>query len=83
MRPTSAPWDIAADMTDKAQVGRAVSAAAFGPLHVAVNAAGTGTFGPVVDLSLPEERRVLAVNLTDVFLSIKYGRLTWPAAARS
>ncbi|MEO3786275.1 SDR family NAD(P)-dependent oxidoreductase [Actinocorallia sp. B10E7] len=65
---------LVADVTDEEQVEQAVSAAAdaFGPLHVTVNAAGSGTFGSITDLPLSEWRRVIDLNLTGVFLSIKH-----------
>ncbi|GAA0958094.1 SDR family NAD(P)-dependent oxidoreductase [Actinocorallia libanotica] len=68
---------LAADVTDEDQVQRAVTAAAdaFGPLHIAVNAAGSGTFGTVTDLPLSEWRRVIDLNLTGVFLSVKHEAL--------
>ena len=63
-----------ADVTDEAQVETAVAAAvaAFGPLHIGVNSAGTGGFGPVTELPLDEWRRVLDLCLTGVFLSVKH-----------
>jgi 3-oxoacyl-[acyl-carrier protein] reductase len=63
-----------ADVTDETQVETTVAAAveAFGPLHIGVNSAGTGGFGPVTDLPLPEWRRVLDLCLTGVFLSVKH-----------
>ncbi|MEW2354648.1 SDR family NAD(P)-dependent oxidoreductase [Spirillospora sp. NPDC029432] len=65
---------LGADVTDEAGVEEAVRAAveAFGPLHVAVNSAGSGTFGSVTDLPVSEWRRVLDLNLTGVFLSVKH-----------
>lgn len=65
---------MVADVTDEEQTERVVSAAttAFGPLHIAVNAAGSGTFGSVTDLPLSEWRRVVDLNLTGVFLSVKH-----------
>ncbi|MWA01577.1 SDR family oxidoreductase [Actinomadura sp. LD22] len=63
-----------ADVTDEAQVQAAIDAAAgaFGPLHIAVNAAGTGGLAPILDLELVEWRRVADLCLTGVFLSIKH-----------
>ncbi|MBW8487497.1 SDR family NAD(P)-dependent oxidoreductase [Actinomadura parmotrematis] len=68
---------IAADVTDEAQVEAAVRAAveASGPLHAAVNSAGTGTFGKVTDLPADEWRRIIDLNLTGVFLSLKHEAL--------
>jgi 3-oxoacyl-[acyl-carrier protein] reductase len=68
---------VVADVTDEDAVQQAVATAtaAFGPLHIAVNAAGSGTYGSVTDLPLPEWRRVLDLNLTGVFLTIKHEAL--------
>lgn len=44
---------------------------AFGIIDFLVNAAGGGGFKPVRDLSLAEWNRVLAVNLTSIFLMVK------------
>jgi NAD(P)-dependent dehydrogenase (short-subunit alcohol dehydrogenase family) len=46
--------------------------AAFGGLDVAVNAAGiSGSYGNIVDQSLDEWRRMIDVNLTSVFLTLR------------
>ena len=68
---------LVADVTDEERLEKAVSAAAdaFGPLHIAVNAAGSGTFGSVTELPLSEWRRVIDLNLTGVFLSVKHEAL--------
>ncbi|HEY3683106.1 MAG TPA: SDR family NAD(P)-dependent oxidoreductase [Streptosporangiaceae bacterium] len=60
----------AADVTDEDAVSAAVAAA--GPLDVAVNAAGAGTFGPVTDLPAADWRRIIDLCLTGVFLSVKH-----------
>lgn len=66
---------IAADVTDGAQVARYAAAAAerFGPIDVFFNNAGIE--GPTAPLAeFPEDgfARVLAVNVTGVFLGMKY-----------
>ncbi|TDC57565.1 SDR family oxidoreductase [Actinomadura sp. KC345] len=65
---------LVADVTDEERLEQAIRAAAdaSGPLHVAVNAAGSGTFGVVTELPLSEWRRVIDLNLTGVFLSVKH-----------
>jgi NAD(P)-dependent dehydrogenase (short-subunit alcohol dehydrogenase family) len=46
--------------------------AAFGRLDVAVNAAGvSGVYNPVTEQSLDEWRRVIDVNLTSVFITLR------------
>jgi NAD(P)-dependent dehydrogenase (short-subunit alcohol dehydrogenase family) len=52
----------------------------FGRLDILVNNAGIGTPGPLVELSLANWRKVMAVNLDGVFLGIKH---TVPAMERS
>lgn len=59
-----------ADVTDEDAVAAAVGA--YGALHVAVNAAGAGTFGPVTDLPAADFRRIVDLCLTGVFLSVKH-----------
>ena len=46
--------------------------ARFGRLDVLVNNAGIGLSGPVVDMSLVDWRRQVAVNLDGVFLGVKH-----------
>jgi NAD(P)-dependent dehydrogenase (short-subunit alcohol dehydrogenase family) len=46
--------------------------ARFGRLDVLVNNAGIGTPGAIVDLTLADWRKVMAVNLDGVFLGIKH-----------
>lgn len=61
------------DVADEAAVRRAVEAAAPGGLlHLLVNNTGIGRGGPVTALSLADWNRVLAVNLTAAFLTVKY-----------
>ena len=69
---------VAADVTSKDQVDAMVEAAlaAFGGLDIAVANAGIGGMHPFLDETLEHWSRVLAVNLTGVFL-------TGQAAARA
>ena len=52
----------------------------FGGLHILVANAGIGIMGPVVDMTLADWRRQMAVNVDGVFLSVKHGI---PAMRRS
>ncbi len=64
-----------ANVTSEASVEALVAATvgAFGRLDCAVNNAGmTGVMGPLHQLPLEEFQRVLDLNLTGVFLSMKY-----------
>lgn len=65
---------VAGDVADEADVARAVAVASepLGALHLAVVSAGTGGLGPLVTTPLAEWERVLAVNLTGAFLTIKH-----------
>jgi NAD(P)-dependent dehydrogenase (short-subunit alcohol dehydrogenase family) len=65
---------LTADVTDDARMEEAVRAAveASGPLGIAVNSAGTGTFGSITDVPLSEWRRVVDINLTGTFLSVRH-----------
>ncbi len=63
------------DVTQEADVAAAVGAAldTFGRLDGAINNAGTtGPSAPTADYSLEDWNRVLALNLTGVFLGLKY-----------
>ncbi|MBK1662557.1 SDR family NAD(P)-dependent oxidoreductase [Paracraurococcus ruber] len=62
---------VALDVTDPASVAGFVAAAeaALGRLDVLVNSAGVREIESVLDLSLAEWNRVLAVNLTGTFLA--------------
>jgi len=65
----------ACDVSDEAQVASLVGLARerYGGLDGAVNNAGVnGPMGPVDGLSLEDWRRTLDVNLTGVFLGLKY-----------
>ncbi len=44
----------------------------FGRLDILVANAGIGIMGPVVDMSLEDWRRQMAINVDGVFLSVKY-----------
>jgi NAD(P)-dependent dehydrogenase (short-subunit alcohol dehydrogenase family) len=64
----------AVDVTDADGVDALVAdvVGAFGGLDVAVNAAGiSGAYGNIVDQSVDEWRRVIDVNLTSVFLTLR------------
>jgi NAD(P)-dependent dehydrogenase (short-subunit alcohol dehydrogenase family) len=64
-----------ADVTSEASVQALVAetVSAFGRLDCAVNNAGiTGAMGPLQQLPLEEFQRVIDLNLTGVFLSMKY-----------
>lgn len=64
-----------ADVSNPSDAGNAVATAArsFGKLHILVNVAATVTpDGTVVELSLEDWNRTLAVNLTGAFLMCKH-----------
>lgn len=63
------------DVSDEAQVRRMVefAIAEFGGLHGALNNAGMSSRGaPLIDLSLEQWQTMMAVNLTSVFLCMKW-----------
>lgn len=62
---------VACDVTDRASVDRAIGEveAEIGPVDVLVNNAGVSSAVPFVELSDGEWARVVAVNLTGVFLA--------------
>lgn len=65
---------VAVDVTDPASVEAMVGATvdAFGGLDIAVNAAGVSSaYANIVDQEVEEWHRVLAVNLTSVFLCLR------------
>ena len=66
--------DIAGDVTDEDSVAAGVAAATAvtGKLDVCVAAAGDGTLGPIIAMSLEEWNRVINVSLTGVFLTFKH-----------
>jgi len=65
---------LACDVSDEAAVEAAVARAAepLGSLHIAVASAGTGTLGPIIATSLDEWNRVIGINLTGTFLTLKH-----------
>ena len=65
---------VACDVADEAAVRAAVATAmeAVGGLHIAVLAAGTGTFGPMLTTDLSAWQATLDTNLTGTFLGIKH-----------
>ena len=65
---------VACDVADEAAVRGAVTTAmkAVGGLHIAVLAAGTGTFGPMLTTDLQAWQATLDTNLTGAFLGIKH-----------
>ncbi len=65
---------VACDVADEGAVRDAVGRAseAVGGLHIAVLAAGTGTFGPVLTTDVAAWQAVLDTNLTGTFLGIKH-----------
>jgi len=67
-----AAW-VQCDVTDDDSVETAVSTAVerFGALHVAVNSAGMGTIGSVLNATPSEFALTLDTNLTGVFRSIR------------
>ncbi|WP_054313402.1 SDR family oxidoreductase [Mesorhizobium sp. 1M-11] len=61
---------VAADVTDEASVSALVGQ--VGPLHVAVNAAGTVLGGAVDEMDAEAFARVFQVNVTGLWLSMKH-----------
>jgi NAD(P)-dependent dehydrogenase (short-subunit alcohol dehydrogenase family) len=64
---------VACDVGDEASVERAVAATLdrFGGLQLAVNSAGTGTVGSVLNSSSQDFSRILDTNLTGVFRCLR------------
>lgn len=62
--------DVASEEAVRAMVCTAVDA--FGGIDVLVNNTGIGHTKPVTELTLDEWNRVLAVNLTGIFLCVKH-----------
>ncbi len=67
-----ADW-VVCDVTDDKSVDDAVAATVrrFGALHLAVNSAGTGTVGPLLETKTSEWERVMATNLTGAFRCVR------------
>jgi 3-oxoacyl-[acyl-carrier protein] reductase len=64
---------FAVDITDEAQVAHAVQSAdeALGGIDVMVNTAAIFLFGPLLETSVADVRKVLDVNLTGTFLMMR------------
>jgi NAD(P)-dependent dehydrogenase (short-subunit alcohol dehydrogenase family) len=64
---------VRCDVTKDASVEAAVAAteAQLGPLRLAVNAAGTGNIGSVLNGLVPEFQAILETNLTGVYRSLR------------
>jgi NAD(P)-dependent dehydrogenase (short-subunit alcohol dehydrogenase family) len=69
----SAAW-VRCDVTDDASVEQAVSAVVqhWGGLHLAVNAAGMGSIGSVLNADMGEVVRTIDTNLLGVFRCLKH-----------
>ncbi|QFG26092.1 SDR family NAD(P)-dependent oxidoreductase [Actinomadura sp. WMMB 499] len=69
LNPDAAAFGQAADVTDRAQVDKALEVVRehFGPVTVLVNAAGLDGFKRFADLSFDAWRKVIDVNLHGVF----------------
>ncbi|MFD0901953.1 SDR family NAD(P)-dependent oxidoreductase [Actinomadura sediminis] len=69
LNPAAAAFGQAADVTDRAQVDKALETVRehFGPVTVLVNAAGMDGFKRFADLSFESWQRVIDVNLNGVF----------------
>lgn len=65
---------VPTDVADEGQVARAIAAAEarFGGIDLVVNNAATAAGGPITALTLAAWNRVVAVNLTAVYLTAKY-----------
>ncbi|MCP3987160.1 MAG: SDR family oxidoreductase [bacterium] len=69
----SAAWGISCDVTDQSGVDSAVEQTVerFGALHLAVNAAGMGSAGSVLNSDDAQFSQVLDTNLTGVFRCLR------------
>jgi NAD(P)-dependent dehydrogenase (short-subunit alcohol dehydrogenase family) len=68
----NAAW-VACDVTSDESVDAAVAATVerFGPIQLAVNSAGTGGAGPILDITTEDFERVLDANLTGAFRCLR------------
>lgn len=68
----NADW-IVADVTDDAAMDAAVAATVkrFGPLTLAVNSAGTGAAGPILDLTTEQFDAAIQTNLIGTFRALR------------
>src|SRR3954453_17787221 len=73
---------FAGDVASEDDVAGAVAAARElnGGVHMAVASAGTGTMGPVIATPLSEWERVMSINLTGTFFTIKHAGAAIAAA---
>lgn len=71
---TDGPAGETTFLTDEAQIRAAADAAAtaFGPLHIAVNTAGGGTFGAITGRGLKDWQRDVDLCLTSAFLALTH-----------
>ena len=68
----NAAW-VVCDVTSDVSVDNAVAATLdrFGPIQLAVNSAGTGGAGPILDITTEDFERVLDANLTGAFRCLR------------
>ena len=68
----NAAW-VVADVCDDASMDASVAATVerFGKLDLAVNSAGTGAAGPILDLTTEQFEAAIQTNLTGVFRSMR------------
>lgn len=64
---------VRADVTSEDDWGKVLSAVTerHGKLHILVNNAGTDLTGPVAETSLPDWKRIMAINVDGVFLGTR------------